>query len=118
MHIDDQYFGIKFDMNAAELRTFCEKRAEYHDGRRKWYEVEEERFKGEEEELAQEAARAGKTGGYSNTTTASNRERMTQAKLHHQDRVKFFAFAAKHLLRDHYMLTKSELIDFELIPAR
>jgi hypothetical protein len=109
MHINESIFGIKFDVLGKELVKHCEERCLYHDGRKKFYEAQEIKFKDEMDELAKA------NPSYSNKTTLSNMERMSESKAHHSARSRFFAFSTLHLLSDHYKMTREELVLFEFI---
>lgn len=108
--IDAAMFGIKFDVGGKELRDHCEARAKYHGERKDFYTTEAKRFKEEVDELTKASQNL-----YSNTTTQSNKERMESSKIHHQDRQRFFKFAASHLKDLNYKLTREELVSFEMI---
>lgn len=104
--------GIKFDVTGKELRSHCTKRAEYHKGRAKFYAKKFAEFKDEVDELAKQD-----TPKYSNSVTASNKDRMESSMNHHNDRARFFTFAMTHLKRSKYEMAQGELQIFEMVPA-
>ena len=112
MFMDESIFGVRFDVSGSELRDHCVARAAYHEDRRTFYAAEEKRFADEVDEIAKSDAK-----GYSNSVTFSNKQRMEQSKTHHQDRARFFKFAAAHLKEEKYKLRQEELKTFELIPG-
>lgn len=104
--------GIKFDVTGDELRKHCGDRVQYHQGREDFYKTEEARFADEVDELSKQD-----TPKYSNSVTASNKDRMTASKNHHADRKRFFKFAAAHLKKSKYEMAQGELQTFEMIPS-